>query len=693
MNRFVEASTRTRRITWFTLIGLILVPLAIAGTLLLGTAHPTERLNTVTAAVVNNDDGANIGGQQVPLGRQLAAELVKVGKSTAPDANSVTDTGNYDWTLTDDEDAAEGLASGRYAAVVTIPAEFSKAATSYAGDADKAVQATIDIETSDKSRLVDDSLSRQIVSSATSALNSTLATTYLENVYVGFNSLGDGIGEAADGAHKLADGNQKYADGISEFADGTAALADGADQLADGTTQLADGAQQLADGAAQTVDGAEQLQDGVSGVADGTEAFADQLGQLAGGVGIAGDAASDVSTGVATTLGSLQAFSPALQAALVTCNTDPSSCAAAVGQAAAALPSEETLTALATSAATADIALNGSSILAPDEEPTTGLVDGSAAAADGAKELASGAKKLDDGFGQFVDGLTQFSDGVSQTADGASQLADGVSQTADGAGAIADGSETLATSAGTIADGSEDLADGLTTAADGIPSYDGSLVREQLATVATSPIKNTAAVVSPFNSSGVPLFFVLALWVGGLITYLVLQAVTARALSSTRSSLHLALQGYVPGLIVGVVQGLLVGVIGVFALGLDAGPAAGVIAMAALAGASFAAVNQGLAGLLGGVGRFIAMLAAVVTLAAGFVSTVPAAFDSIVSLLPLGAALDSLGAIVNGEGSAAAGIVALVLWLVFGLVLSIFGVARRRSVRFGTATVREPRTA
>jgi len=690
MNRFVEASTRNRRITWFTLVGLVLVPLAIAGTLLLGTAHPTERLNTVTAAVVNDDDGATINGQQVPLGRQLAAELVKVGKD---DSNATVDTGNYDWTLTDDEDAAEGLASGRYAAVVTIPSEFSRAATSYAGDADKATQATIDIETSDKSRLVDDNVSRQIVTSATSALNSTLATTYLENIYVGFNSLGEGIGEAADGAHELADGNKKYADGISEFAEGTEQLADGASQLSDGTDQLAAGAGQLATGADQTVDGAEQLQDGVSGVADGTEAFADQLGQLAGGVEVAGDAASSVSTGVATTLGSLQAFGPQLQAALGTCDSDPSGCAAAVGAAAALLPSQDTLTALATDAATADIALNGSSVLAPDVDEAAGLVDGSAAAADGAKELASGAEQLDDGFGQFVDGLKQLSDGISQTADGASQLADGVAQTADGASAIADGSETLATSAGTIADGSDELADGLTTAADEIPSYDGSLLREQLATSASAPIKDAPAVVSPFNSSGVALFFVLALWLGGLITYFVLQAVTARALSSTRSSLRLALQGYVPGLIVGVLQGVLVGTIGVIALGLDAGAAAAVLALSALAGASFAAINQGLAGLLGGVGRFVAMLAAVITLAAGLVSTVPAVFDSIVAVLPLGAALDALGAIINGTGGAASGIVALVLWLAFGLVLSIFGVARRRSVRFGTARVREPRTA
>ena len=55
--------------------------------------------------------------------------------------------------LTDAEDAASGLGAGRYAAVVTIPKDFSAKATSFSKDeADEVHHATIDVQTSQISR-------------------------------------------------------------------------------------------------------------------------------------------------------------------------------------------------------------------------------------------------------------------------------------------------------------------------------------------------------------------------------------------------------------------------------------------------------------------------------------------------------------------------------------------------------------
>lgn len=97
-----------------------------------------------------------------------------------------------------------------------------------------------------------------------------------------------------------------------------------------------------------------------------------------------------------------------------------------------------------------------------------------------------------------------------------------------------------------------------------------------------------------------------------------------------------------------------------------------------LVGASFAAVNQGLVALLGGTGRFIAMLAAVIGLGAGIISTVPGVFDDALGFLPLSAAQTALSGVVEGSGGVGGSVVGLVLWLLFGLLLTVAAIARRR---------------
>ncbi len=61
-----------RRATWVTVVGLALVPLVIGGLLTWALWNPTQRLDRITAAVVNLDEPVTIDGQMVPLGRQLA---------------------------------------------------------------------------------------------------------------------------------------------------------------------------------------------------------------------------------------------------------------------------------------------------------------------------------------------------------------------------------------------------------------------------------------------------------------------------------------------------------------------------------------------------------------------------------------------------------------------------------------------
>ena len=168
-------------------------------------AHPGRHAAEVVAAVVNNDEPVELEGQTVPLGRQLAAALAE-GKGLGEG-----EVENYEWVMTNEDLAREGLDSGEYGAVVTIPPEFSAAATSTAEEDADPRQALIEVTTSPRARLVDDAVTHTIVRAAMGSVGNDLTGSYLENIFVGFNTLGEELGDAAEGAQSRAQGARDLA--------------------------------------------------------------------------------------------------------------------------------------------------------------------------------------------------------------------------------------------------------------------------------------------------------------------------------------------------------------------------------------------------------------------------------------------------------------------------------------------------
>lgn len=263
----------TTRPTWATVVALLLVPLLVAGGFLWGTWNATPRLRTVQAAVVNLDEMVEVNGQKMPLGRQLAAELVNSEREQ-----------NLTWVLADAKRAAEGLANGTFAAVVTIPEDFSKAATSFSGEPADAVQATIRVETSPVTGVSETALGQHIANAASTALNQFLTGEYLKNIYLGFNQMGDQFAELRDGTRTLADGSAQLADGAGKAADGSSLIGNGLTQLSAGSGQLRGGVQQLGDGMAPLAAGAGQAADGAGQLAGGMGQWASGAEQYAAGV-------------------------------------------------------------------------------------------------------------------------------------------------------------------------------------------------------------------------------------------------------------------------------------------------------------------------------------------------------------------------------------------------------------------------
>lgn len=682
----IERAQTRRPISWITLLGVLLLPALIGGILVAALYNPTERLDAMNTAIVNNDEPVEVDGQTTPLGRLLTAGLVE--------GSDELDS-NLTWTISNEEDATEGLEDGTYDAIVTIPENFSAAATSTAPGGTPE-RATIELTASPEARIVDDAITTQVTQTAASVLGEQLTTTYLENVFLGFTTLNEQLGEAADGASRLADGATSAADGAAQLADGAATAADGGYSLADGVRQLqtgadgiASGAASLATGATKTSAGLDEWAAGARPIAEGTQALADGLAEAAQQTAAIPAIPSDIVDGVKALTAdgeqNVQAVTAAVEAI--------SAAAAACDPAVAGAELCDSLTETATEAQEALPALQStvgdSEQLAADIDAlatfgptlTAGLETSAAAAAElagGMTQLADGAGQLADGAGQLADGAGQLSTGAATLADGAGSAATGADQLADGVGALADGADDLSTGVDQLADGTGDLADGLDQAVDGVPSYTDSQA-EELAAIVAEPVAADGTGTSLFGASAVPLLATLALWFGGLASFLVLQAVPRSALSSRRSSATLALRALAPGAAIGALQGVLVAVVVQLAAGYDLGAWLLFAAMCVLAGVAFAAVNHALVALFGGIGRWVSVLVGVLAVATGIVSTVPGTLLDVAGLLPTAPAYAAMLAALTDAGGGASAATGLVLWTILAIAASVLAVTRHRS--------------
>ncbi|WP_235563045.1 YhgE/Pip domain-containing protein [Microbacterium sp. Root53] len=740
----VERARSTRPVSWLTVLGVLLLPALVGGVLVAALYDPAERLDNMTAAIVNLDEPVTVQDQYTPLGRQLAAGLVEGSDDV---------DGNLTWVLSNEDDAAEGLADGTYQAVVTIPEEFSAAATSagqnLSGSEEAPEQATIDVVTAPDARIVDEAIANQIASVATASMGRMLSEATLENVFIGYTTLGEQLGEAADGAAQLADGAGAARDGAEELAGGAAELGTGAGELASGARQLADGASQLAGGAAGVAGGAGALADGAQGVAGGAADLAGGASQLADGArqlatGLAGDGTAanpglapglhDATSGAQTLASELGAGADAIErngvvpaeltgaaagaaqaAAGVADGLDGLSASCAASGAGAEFCAQ--LAAITQAAHTADAAASGTSggleqlatqlptELAAQLRAASGgateLAGGLGALATGADGAAAGASQLTAGLEELTGGADRLSAGASQLAGGAGELSTGAAQLATGAGGLATGTSELASGAtrlsegagrlatgttqlgdgiGDLSEGTRSLADGLGRATEQIPSYSDAEAGD-LATVLADPVSATAGDdLTMFGSSAVPLLAAVVLWFGGLATFVVMRSVTARALTSRRASALLAGGALLPAALVGAVQGVLVAAVIQAVSGYDGGTAAALFALCALIGVAFAAVHQALVAALGGAGRWVAALVGAIAIATGVVSTMPGWLGELADILPTAPAYRALLGAVTDAGGTGAAVTALLVWAVLAFAATTLAVARRRTI-------------
>jgi putative membrane protein len=715
--------------TLVVLAGISIVPLIYSGALIWANQDPTHNLNEVPAAVVNLDETATLGEKTLNVGATLTEDLTATESET-----------NFDWTEMDEDAAASALNEGRVLAVLTVPADFSAEAISVGGaDALKASTAELSIRTNDGANLIAGTIASNIGSAVRASLASQLSDEYLRNIYIGFTTVHDKVAEAADGADALVAGTATAEQGAGE-------LVVGLDELAEGSTLLADGTASLAAGAGQASSGADSLAAGLNSIVGKTTDLPAQAGQLATGAQAASAGAATLADSLAQLTAATKKVANGISSALTNGQTlqiglnetaggasglsdGGADMAEAVNLLIAQYPSlteEQRLAALADLSSRAETLIGqahtvntsigalraGADALVGTADAGTGLAAlnaASTAVAGGAANAATGASQLSGGTSAVSAGAASFSSQLPQLVSAINSAASGAESLSTGVAAVETGAQTLSTKTGALAVGSlkardgggqlnsgladleageKDLSGGLRNGLDDIPSYT-TQEADHLSTVASEPVSVDAERVHEVPGYGyglAPYFLALALWVGALAFYLMVQPLSRRALASKNPLVVVTLRSFVPGFVMGTVQSALAVFVVTQGVGIEPVNLWGLVGMMMLTSVTFVALNQALVALLGAPGRFIGLMMIVLQLSAAGgtypIQTAPSFFQAIHSWLPLTYAVESFRSLIAGGGiGIAQGIWVLLAWMVGALLVTTLAAFKaRRSI-------------
>jgi putative membrane protein len=675
------------------LVVLCVIPLLYGALYLYAFWDPYGRLNHIPAALVVEDVAATASdGTEVHAGRDLADELRR---------REV-----FDWHVTDERGAEAGLADGSYQLSLRIPRDFSRNLTSGPDPEATPTSAQLVVVNDDATNYLSGVFSRTAFQEVQAAAAQSAQAGYFDKMLIGFTDakkqsqqaadgaakLNDGLGDASAGADRLEGGLTDADRGAGQLATGLGSAARGADQLADGLATLQAGTAQLVTGTRQAAAGGERLATAVDTAADKVEPLLRQNAKLIG------DAADQVADGADLLARNVDRLDDAagdtlrqaheLQKyvnALPADTPNRAEMKALARQLVAAAERVQStihaadLTALSDRlhevAATARQVAAAAPHLADDVAAARGSVDKLAA---GLGELATGAQRLNSGAADAAAGADDLRGGIFRLASGARELDGGLDS-------LTAGGRQLASGLGDLRGGATKLASGLAGGAEQLPGYGDD--PSQRADVLSDPVALDRTVRHPAATYGVgfaPYFLALALWVGAMITFMVLRPLNRRYVVSGAPAYRVALAGLLPAVAIGLTQATLLFSVVVFGLGLNPVHPLVTLGLLMLTATAFAAIMQLLGAALGPAGRIVALALLMLQLTSSGgtypVQTSPDFFQAIHPLLPMTYVVDALRHAIDGgpAGTVVTGGLALLGYGLAALALTLAVAHRSR---------------
>lgn len=501
-------------------------------------------------------------------------------------------TPKLDWNFVSADQAKQGMNDGDYYFAVVVPADFSQNLSTLSGADPERAYLNVDLD--DANGYIAGIMADTLELELQNQINTAVYVTFAKTVFGDLSELNSGLADAADGSADLADGADQVNDGAKQLADGAGQANNGANSLVDGLTQLGDGAAQVSGGVSQINDAVQANKDPLLGSLDAIQHGA-QLG-------------SDVVDGLSAV--DADALAEACPPGSDVCDT--------VSRWVEQAKSDQ-----------------------DDVRELNNTVQGLTSTQ--INQQAQDIQNLADGAAQVSDGIN----GETGAINGAKQLADGTSQLADGSSQLVDGTSQLS-------DGATELSNSLGKAADQLPSMSAE-ENAAAADILGTPvgIKETNAHPAEVYGRGLaPFFFAIALWVFGLVAYMLLRSSNPRAMAGKVSGFTVAVAGWLPALFLGTVGALLLYFVVDIGLDLDPVNPAGTIGLCVLAIAAFTAIAHFLRLAFDAAGDVLILVFLMLQLTSSGglypMETSPAFFQALHPFLPMSYLVDGLRVTISG---------------------------------------------
>ena len=619
------------------------IPILYSGFFLGSIWDPYGQTKNLPVAFVNEDKGASLNGKSLNVGESVEKKL--------------KDNHDLGWEFVSKQQADEGVNSGYFYAVVTIPSDFSQKAASITKSEPQ--QAVINFTTTPAKNYIGSLVSNQAAAKVKSSVSEQITQAYAKGILENLDKLGIGLDMAANGASTLHDGLGRLQSGAQTYVGGVKQLAVNQQSLAGGLAQLSDGSRKLQAGLGQLSNNL-PTESQLSQLSNGMKQLQSGINQLNASVSnpspVLMAQQNKVETTAQTLVRTMKDSESDLSAAGDTLRT--------LGTQAAASGSDSTTISLPQISNISRAFTKTQTII---EQTTTLLKDlrvltrqlsaqqtqlqaGVSTLNNGVNQLAPNAITAFNGYNsvrfannQLLAGSASLTNGLSEAKSGSQKLANGASLLESRSGALIDGTSQLAS-------GADTLANKLTDASNRIKIQPtGATTQQQIANPVKSEMTEKGNVPN-YGYALSPYVLSLSLFVGAIVLNVIYPI--RKTFSEQESAIRWWLSKASVAGVAAFMQATILMLVMVFFLGLTPEHPAHFIGAIYLTSFAYMSIVSLLVIVLDNPGRFLAMVLLVLQLGSSEgtfpIQTANGFFQTINPLVPMTYSIRALRQAISG---------------------------------------------
>ena len=645
-NKMLQAEWKhlfNNKILLISMAVISFIPILYSGFFLGSIWDPYGQTKNLPVAFVNEDKGASLNGKSLNVGESVEKKL--------------KDNHDLGWEFVSKQQADEGVNSGHFYAVVTIPSDFSQKAASITKSEPQ--QAVINFTTTPAKNYIGSLVSNQAAAKVKSSVSEQITQAYAKGILENLDKLGIGLDAAANGASTLHDGLGRLQSGTQTYVGGVRQLAVNQQSLAGGLAQLSDGSRKLQAGLGQLSNNL-PTESQLSQLSDGMKQLQSGINQLNASVSnpspVLVAQQNKVETEAQTLAQTMRASESDLSAAGDTLRT--------LGTQAAASGSESTTISLSQISNISRAFTETQTIIAQTTTLLGDLQTLTQQLSAQQTQLQAGVSVLNNGVNQLTpNAITAFNGYNSvrfannQLLAGSASLTNGLSEAKSGSQKLANGASLLESRSGALIDGTSQLASGADTLANKLADASnrikiqptGATTQQQIANPVKSEMTEKGNVPN-YGYALSPYVLSLSLFVGAIVLNVIYPI--RKTFSEQESAIRWWLSKASVAGVAAFMQATILMLVMVFFLGLTPEHPAHFIGAIYLTSFAYMSIVSLLVIVLDNPGRFLAMVLLVLQLGSSEgtfpIQTANGFFQAINPLVPMTYSIRVLRQAISG---------------------------------------------